>query len=71
MSDQEGSYVLTLGAGQIAQRVNLKVSPLGSSERVEVLEGLKGGEALIVEGHTRVKPGQEVKVQAASSGSAR
>jgi hypothetical protein len=32
-----------------------------------VLEGLKGGESLIVEGHTRVKPGQEVKVQAASA----
>lgn len=67
LNDQEGSYVLTLGAGQKAQRVNLKVSPLGNSERVEVLEGLKGGEALIVEGHTRVKPGQEVKVQAASA----
>lgn len=63
LQDQEGSYVLTLGAAQKAQRVNLKVSPLGS-DRVEVLEGLKGGEALIVEGHTRVKPGQEVKVQA-------
>jgi RND family efflux transporter MFP subunit len=70
LNDQEGSYVLTLGAGQKAQRVNLKVSPLGSSERVEVLEGLQGGEALIVEGHTRVKPGQEVKVQAARAGNA-
>jgi RND family efflux transporter MFP subunit len=71
LQDQEGNFVMTLGAGQRAQRVNLKVSPLGSSERVEVLEGLTGGEALIVEGHTRLKPGQEVKVQAASSGSAR
>lgn len=70
LNDQEGSYVLTLGAGQKAQRVNLKVSPLGSSERVEVLEGLKGGEAVIVEGHTRVKPGQAVKVQAAQPGNA-
>ena len=67
LSDQEGSYVLAVGAEGRAQRVNLKVSPLGSSERVEVLEGLKGGEALTVEGHTRVKPGQEVKVQAASA----
>jgi RND family efflux transporter MFP subunit len=67
LNDQEGSYVLTLGSEQKAQRVNLKVSPLGSSERVEVLEGLKGGEALIVEGHTRVKPGQDVKVQAAGA----
>jgi len=67
LNDQEGSYVLTLGAEQKAQRVNLKLSPLGSSDRVEVLEGLKGGEALIVEGHTRVKPGQEVKVQVASA----
>jgi multidrug efflux pump subunit AcrA (membrane-fusion protein) len=70
LNDQEGSYVLTLGTEAKAQRVNLKVSPLGSSERVEVLEGLKGGEALIVEGHTRVKPGQEVKVQAARPGNA-
>lgn len=68
LSDQEGTYVLTLGAEQKTQRVNLTVSPLGI-ERVEVLEGLKGGEALIVEGHTRVKPGQEVKVQAARAGS--
>ena len=70
LNDQEGSYVLTLGAGQTAQRLNLKVSPLGNGERVEVLEGLTGGEALIVEGHTRVKPGQEVKVQAARPGNA-
>lgn len=69
LHDQEGSFVMTLGAEQKAQRVNLKVSPLGI-ERVEVLEGLKAGEALIVEGHTRVKPGQKVKVQAASAGSA-
>ncbi len=69
LHDQEGSFVMTLGAEQKAQRVNLKVIPL-DIERVEVLEGLKGGEALIVEGHTRLKPGQEVKVQAASAGSA-
>lgn len=69
LHDQEGSYVMILGAERRAQRVNLKVIDLGS-ERVEALEGLKGGEVLIVEGHTRVKPGQEVKIQAANAGSA-
>jgi RND family efflux transporter MFP subunit len=69
LHDQEGSFVMTLDAQQKAQRVNLKVSPLGI-DRVEVLEGLRGGEALIVEGHSLVKPGQEVKIQAASAGSA-
>jgi len=62
LNDQEGSYVMTLDADSKARRVNLKVSPLGD-DRVEVLEGLKGGEAVIVEGHTRVKPGQKVKQQ--------
>jgi RND family efflux transporter MFP subunit len=63
LSDQEGSYVMILGADGKARRVNLKARPLGD-DRVEVLEGLKGGEALIVEGHTRVKAGQDVKQQA-------
>jgi RND family efflux transporter MFP subunit len=60
LSDQEGSHVMTLDAEGKARRVNLKVSPLGD-DRVEVVEGLKGGEALIVEGHTRAKNGQLVK----------
>jgi RND family efflux transporter MFP subunit len=62
LSDQEGSYVMTLGADGKVRRVNLQTSPL-ADDRVEVLEGLAVGEAVIVEGHTRVKTGQEVKVQ--------
>lgn len=69
LEDQEGTFVMTLDAEKKAQRVNLKLSPLGS-ERFEVLEGLTGGETLIVEGHTRVKPGQEVRIQEAVDGSA-
>jgi RND family efflux transporter MFP subunit len=63
LSDQEGSYVMTLDAESKARRVNLKASPL-ADDRVEVLEGLKGGEAVIVEGHTRIRPGQIVKPEA-------
>jgi RND family efflux transporter MFP subunit len=63
LSDQEGSYVMTVEADGRARRVNLKAGALGH-DRVEVLEGLKGGEVVIVEGHTRAKPGQLVRPEA-------
>jgi RND family efflux transporter MFP subunit len=71
LSDQEGSYVLTVDAEGRARRENLQVSPL-AGDRVEVVQGLKGGEAVIVEGHTRAKTGQVVKTssQRQNAGSA-
>lgn len=65
LSDQQGDYVLTVGADDKAQQRRIQ---LGQSTPViaAVISGLAAGEKVIVEGLQRVRPGQTVSPGPAS-----
>jgi membrane fusion protein (multidrug efflux system) len=65
LSDQQGDYVLTVGADDKAQQRRIQ---LGQSTPViaAVISGLVAGEKVIVEGLQRVRPGQTVSPGPAS-----
>ncbi|WP_443269132.1 efflux RND transporter periplasmic adaptor subunit [Xanthobacter sp. NFM-26] len=64
MTDQQGDFVYVVGADKIAQvrRVKLGQSTAG---KARVIEGLSGGETIVVEGVQRVRPNTPVDPQPA------
>jgi membrane fusion protein (multidrug efflux system) len=57
--DQQGPFVLTVGAGERVERRNLKIGSQNGG-LVVVEAGLKAGERVIVEGMQRARPGAVV-----------
>jgi membrane fusion protein (multidrug efflux system) len=55
----EGSYVYVVGADSKAERRPVKVGAWSGNDWV-ILEGLKEGEQVILEGLTKVRPGAPV-----------
>lgn len=66
LSDQQGDYVLAVGAGDKAEQRRVK---LGQSTPTiaSVISGLAAGDKVIVEGLQRVRPGQAVSPGPASA----
>ncbi|QPF93011.1 efflux RND transporter periplasmic adaptor subunit [Bradyrhizobium commune] len=66
LSDQQGDYVLTVGAGDKAEQRRIQ---LGQSTPTiaSVISGLAAGDKVIVEGLQRVRPGQAVSPGPASA----
>src|SRR6185436_9027258 len=66
LSDQQGDYVLAVGAGDKAEQRRIK---LGQSTPTiaSVISGLAAGDKVIVEGLERVRPGQAVSPGPASA----
>ena len=66
LSDQQGDYVLAVGAGDKAEQRRIK---LGQSTPTiaSVISGLAAGDKVIVEGLQRVRPGQAVSPGPASA----
>ena len=64
MTDQQGDFVYVVGADKITQvrRVKLGQSTAG---KARVIEGLSGGETIVVEGVQRVRPNTPVDPQPA------
>lgn len=60
LRDARGSYVFVLGEGGTAERRELRLGEQDGA-RWQVLEGLSGGETLIVSALQRVRPGAAVK----------
>ncbi len=68
MEDQSGEYVMVVGADNKVERKNIKTG-LTSGPNVQVKEGLKAGEKVIIEGLQKVRAGSKVtcKVDASYS----
>jgi len=64
----DGAHVFRVGQDDVAERVPVRLGN-GDAARVEVLEGLSGGDRVVVRGGERLSAGQAVQV--ASSGGAR
>jgi membrane fusion protein (multidrug efflux system) len=66
LSDQQGDYVLTVGAGDTAEQRRIQ---LGQSTPTiaSVISGLAAGDKVIVEGLQRVRPGRAVSPGPASA----
>ncbi len=58
--DREGEYVFRLDAAEVARRVPVR-SGRRLADRVEVLEGLEAGDAVIIKGFLGLKDGIRVK----------
>lgn len=57
--DREGTYVLVLGPGNVAQQRRIAVGAQ-SGQQVAVAQGLREGEVVIVEGQQKARPGAPV-----------
>jgi membrane fusion protein (multidrug efflux system) len=62
----EGAYVYVVGADSKAERRLVKLGPWAASDWI-VLDGLKEGERVIIEGLTKVRPGGAVTTGAPAS----
>jgi len=58
-TDQAGSYVLVVGDGNVVRQQPVRIGRQRDG-LVEILEGLKAGERVIVQGQQRARPGQPV-----------
>jgi membrane fusion protein (multidrug efflux system) len=67
LSDQQGSYVYVVGDKNIAEQRRITLGQ-SSPETAVVLNGLKEGETVVVDGIQRVRPGQPVNPGPASPG---
>jgi membrane fusion protein (multidrug efflux system) len=66
LSDQQGEYVLVLGAGDKAEQRRIKLGQ-STSTIAAVTSGLSLGDKVIVEGLQKVRPGQQVSPGPASA----
>ncbi len=68
-TDQNQKFVLTIGAGDVAEYRKVKLGPVHAGRRV-VLEGLSADDRVIVTGLQKVRPGMPVKPEAPSTATA-
>jgi len=58
-SDQQGSYVLVVGAQDVVERRNVKAGPMQGDRRV-IEEGLSGKESIVASALLKARPGARV-----------
>jgi membrane fusion protein, multidrug efflux system len=68
LDEQGGSYVLVVGADDTVERRPIHLGRMVDG-RQEILEGLSGGERVIVDGIQSVRPGDAVQVEPAAAAS--
>jgi membrane fusion protein (multidrug efflux system) len=60
-------FVMIAGEGEIAERRQVRIGARRPGE-VEILEGLAAGERVITHGNDKVRPGQQIAIQAVDDG---
>jgi len=65
LADQQGTYVLVVGAGNKVEQRRIKLGP-STTTIASIATGLEVGDKVIVEGIQHIKPGQEVSPGPAS-----
>jgi len=66
MSSAQGSFVWTVGEGDVVELGPVRVSGM-VGERAVIAEGLAGGERVVTEGVLKVQPGAKVKIASPAS----
>ena len=66
MSSAQGSFVWTVGEGDVVELGPVRVSGM-VGERAVIAEGLAGGERVVAEGVLKVQPGAKVKIASPAS----
>jgi multidrug efflux pump subunit AcrA (membrane-fusion protein) len=70
LDEQGGSYVLLVGSGDKVERRSIRPGRMVDG-RQEILEGLVGGERVVVDGVQGVRPGDVVRVESGAGEPAR
>jgi membrane fusion protein (multidrug efflux system) len=68
LQQAEDHFVMVIGEGDLVERREVRIGARRPGE-VEIVDGLIAGDAVVIHGNDKVRPGQQVRVQAVDDGS--